>query len=96
MSLKVLRNEALWFELSGNRFNASDMAMVAHFVAQMIHNDDDESGLSTHEIDANRYAFFALFEKFRFNRTKYLKQINKFLQPYHLEIVTDKNSNSEE
>ena len=96
MALKILRNEELWFELSGNRFHQNDMAMVATFVAQMIHNDDDESGLSTHEINANRYAFFALFEKFRFNRTKYLKQINNFLQPYHLEIVIDKNSNSEE
>lgn len=87
MALKVLRNEELWFELSGNRFHPDDIAMVGNFILQLIYNDDDEYGLSDEEIDANTYEFAALFEKFQRNRSKYLKQINKFLQPYHLEIV---------
>lgn len=95
MALKVLRNEALWFELSGKRFHQNDLAMVANFISQLIYNDDDEYGLSTEEIDANVEDFLTLFEKFQLNRSRYLDKLNNFLQPYHLQIVIVKDSKKE-
>lgn len=95
MALKVIRNDELWFELSGKRFHRNDLAMVANFISQLIYNDDDEYGLSTEEIDANVEEFLELFGKFQINHTRFLDKLNNFLQPYHLEIVIDNTSATE-